>query len=542
MEQRILPDLERERFDLVVIGAGINGAGIARDAAMRGLHTLLLDKSDIASGTTSWSSRLIHGGLRYLEHGELRLVRESLRERERLLRNAPHLVQPIPMLIPIYEGNRRRPPAIRAGMTLYDILSFDKSLPRHRMWSRRAALRQAPGLNGEGLLGAALYYDAQATFPERLAVENVLSARQHGAVVRTYARVDGLTHGERRVTGVTVTDLRSGERFTVAARCVINVAGPWVDQVLTGLGDVRRLIGGAKGSHLVVSPFPGAPVSALHYEARADGRPILIIPWHGQYLIGSTDIRVDGDLEAVRTDESEVAYLLHEVNTVIPGARLLPGDVHYAYAGVRPLPYQPASSEAAISRDHAIVAHGKAYRGLLSITGGKLTTYRALAEHAVDAAFRQLGQKPPPCATDRVPLPGAAGIAIDAFRRHFAATSGLPEKTAHRMVDLYGARAEQIVALTERDPELRESLGEGTGAIAAEVVFAVQEELAQTLEDVMMRRTMLGLDPDLGVGADRAAAAVAERHLGWSEARAHAEVDAYRAHLDRFHPLIADSP
>ena len=537
MTQTLPPDLERAPFDLLVIGAGVNGAGIARDAAMRGLHTLLVDKGDIAGGTSSWSSRLIHGGLRYLEHGELHLVRESLRERERLLRNAPHLVKPLPMIIPIYAGNRRRPAVIRAGLTLYDILSFDKSLPRHRIWSKRQTLREAPGLNDEGLLGAALYYDAQATFAERLSVENAISARQHGATVLTYCRVENLIHTGDHVTGATLKGVFTGDRLQVAARCVINVAGPWVDQVLAGVKDLPRLIGGTKGSHLVVDPFHGAPDATLHTEARADGRPILIIPWNGRYLIGSTDIRYDGDLDAVRTDAGEIDYLLAELNDVIPGAHVGPADVHYAYAGVRPLPYQPAGSEAGISRAHAVIDHGPSHRGLLSITGGKLTTYRALAEHAVDAAFRQLGQKPPPCQTDRVPLPGASGIALPAFRHHVLASSGLPAATANRLLDIYGARASEVVALGERDARLLEPLCAGCNAIAAEVVFAFEEELAQTVEDVLLRRTMIGLNPDLGLGADRAVAAVAERHLGWTAVRAHTEVAAYRAHIARFKPL-----
>jgi glycerol-3-phosphate dehydrogenase len=211
-------DIERQQFDLIVIGAGVNGAAITRDAVIRGLRTLLLDKGDIASGTTSWSSRLIHGGLRYLEHGEVRLVRESLRERERLLRNAPHLVGPMPMVIPMYEGNRRSPAAIRAGMLAYDVLSLDKSLPRHRIWSRREALRRVPGLNPRGLRGAALYYDGQATFAERLAVENVVSAAEHGATVATYCRVDRLVHEGNRVRGVVATDVLGGGDFPTSTR------------------------------------------------------------------------------------------------------------------------------------------------------------------------------------------------------------------------------------------------------------------------------------------------------------------------------------
>jgi len=265
-------DLAREPFDLIVVGAGINGAGIARDAALRGLRTLLLDKGDVGGGTTSWSTRLVHGGLRYLEHREVGLVRESLRERERLLRLAPHLVKPLSLLIPIYRGDKRGPWLIRLGMVAYDSLSFDKSLKRHRMLGRAKALRRAPGLDPTNLLGAAVYYDAQVTFAERLAVENALDARDHGATLLTHARVDRLLVEAGAVRGVAVTDLLDGGGSGDArAPVVVNVAGPWVDRVLAGDGsgsDAPRMIGGTKGSHVVVGPFPGAPEDALYVEAR----------------------------------------------------------------------------------------------------------------------------------------------------------------------------------------------------------------------------------------------------------------------------------
>ena len=255
----------KRQFDLIVIGAGINGAGIARDAAMRGLKVLLLDKGDIGGGTSSWSTRLIHGGLRYLEHGEFGLVRESLRERACLMNIAPHLVRPLRILVPIYKHARRGVWTIRAGMIAYDALSFDKSLPRHRMLSRHETLRRAPGLNSEGLLGAAVYFDAQVEFAERLVLENALSAVAHGAVVITYARVDKLNveAGEVRSVEFTRAPRDSGptvreraERQSATARVVINAAGPWVDQVLAeSAGNSPRLIGGTKGSHLIVAPF-----------------------------------------------------------------------------------------------------------------------------------------------------------------------------------------------------------------------------------------------------------------------------------------------
>ncbi|MCC6315744.1 MAG: FAD-dependent oxidoreductase, partial [Thermomicrobiales bacterium] len=341
------------------------------------------------------------------------------------------------------------------------------------------------------------------------------------------------------VSGVVAADERSGETFRVAARAVVNVAGPWVDEVLTGAaGDFRRLIGGTKGSHLVVDPFPGAPAQALYFEAKADHRPVLIIPWNGRYLIGSTDIRYDGDPDAARVDDAEIAYLLGETNSLIPAADLTAADVRYAYAGVRPLPWRPAGVEGNISRDHAVVRHGAPFRGLFSITGGKLTTYRALAEHAVNDVFRALGRRPGRCPTARVPLPGAAGIVLEPFKTRFVADSGLPERTAERLVDIYGRRAVEVPALAGRDPYLREPFAPNVGAIRAEIVFAFQQEFAATLEDVLLRRTMVGLEPDLGLSAVEAAAETARYCLGWSAGAAAAAVARYHTSVQRFRPEI----
>ncbi|MCA1607260.1 MAG: glycerol-3-phosphate dehydrogenase/oxidase, partial [Acidobacteria bacterium] len=362
-------------FDVIIIGAGINGAGIARDAAMRGLQVLVLDKGDIGGGTTSWSTRLIHGGLRYLEHAELGLVRESLRERETLFRIAPHLVKPLPILLPLYEQAVRGPLTIRAGMIAYDILSLDKSLPRHRMLTSDEALAQARGLNRKGLRGAAIYYDAQVEFAERLVVENVLSAKEHGATVITYARVQKLT-GQFTDAGrvVEFIDTRTGAAFAACGRIIVNAAGPWVDEVLTSIErPSKRLIGGTKGSHIIVNSFAGAPSTALYVEAESDKRPFFIIPWDDKYLIGTTDIRFTGDLDQVEIEDDEIDYLLRETNRVIPPARLTRDAVLYTYAGVRPLPYTENKKEEGITRRH-FIRESRDQEGLLSIVGGKLTT------------------------------------------------------------------------------------------------------------------------------------------------------------------------
>lgn len=530
---------DRSSFDLIVIGAGINGAGIARDAVLRGLRVLLLDKGDVASGTTSWATRLIHGGLRYLEHGEIGLVRESLQERERLLKIAPHLVRPLPLLIPIYRGDKRGPLTILAGMMAYDALSLGKSLPRHQMLDRHAALQRAPGLSPDQLRGAALYFDGQAEYPERLALENALDARDHGADVRTYHQVDVIAVEAGRVAGIEGHDVLTGQRFRAGAPVIANVAGPWVDEVLAGVTKTaaRRRIGGTKGSHIVVAPFPGAPSDGLYAEAWRDRRPFFILPWNDRYLIGTTDLRFAGDLDRVTAEDWEIDWLLGETNRVIPEADLARSDVLYSYAGVRPLPYAPGAAEGNVTRRHAIVDHGAedGPQGLLSVVGGKLTTYRELAEQVVDLVQRRLGRVERSW-TAAIPLPGGrTRLPWSEFQAAFLRDAGLPETSARHLLRVYGTRAP---ALLERatTPELRAVIDPASGAIAAEVPWAFEEEGARTLADLLARRSMIGLGSHAGIGADCAAASVAGDLLDWDSVRAESEVAAYRRWVSRYRP------
>src|SRR6266516_2439121 len=533
MSERFSSALSETIFDLIIIGAGINGAGIARDAAMRGLKVLLLDKGDIGGGTSSWSTRLIHGGLRYLEHGEFSLVRESLRERETLLRIAPHLVRPLPILIPIYKDARRGPWTIRAGMIAYDLLSFNKTLPRHQMLSRAQALNRAPGLNSEDLVGAALYYDAQVEFAKRLVLENVLSAVEHSALVVTQARVDKVIVENGAARGVEFLNELSGERQSARARIVINAAGPWVDQVLGQAGaNSARLIGGTKGSHLIVAEFPGAPSGALYTEAQADSRPFFIIPWNGNYLIGTTDIRYEGDLDHVQIEGQEIDYLLRETNRLIPQANLTRDHILYTYSGVRPLPFTDDRDERSITRRHFIREHPHLH-GLLSIVVGKLTTYRSLAEQAVDLILRKLGRTARVCTTDKVPLPGAVTPDFTSFREEFKASSGLPARTSDRLLRIYGTRAREVLKLAVKDPSLADTFNQDADAIAAEVVFSFTHEMAETLSDYLLRRTMVGLNSACGLDAVDAAAKIAQESLGWTEDRVQQEKADYRTYVAR---------
>jgi glycerol-3-phosphate dehydrogenase len=547
MARQIPEDIREYPFDLIVVGAGINGAGIARDAAMRGLRVLLLDKGDISSGTTQWSTRLIHGGLRYLEYYEVHLVRESLSEREKLLRIAPHLVRPLPFVVPIYERSERGPSQIRLGMLAYDTLSAGKSMPRHEMLSREDVLERVPGLNPEGLLAAALYYDAQTEYAERLAVENAVSARDHGALVLNYARVDRLVVEGGNVTGVEFTDVLTGERYAARAPVTINVAGPWVDEVLREMNGSsspgKRFIGGTKGSHIVVDPFPGAPETALYVEARKDMRPYFIVPWNGRYLIGTTDIRYEGDLDLVEAGEEEIDYLIEETNHVIPDANLTREKVLFTYSGVRPLPYQPEGAEGSVTRSHIVHDHAKdapGVGGLISIIGGKLTTYRNLSRQTVDKVYKKMGLRATRSRTGEVPLPGGATSDYQVFSAEFKATSGLADELAERLLRLYGARAPEVLEEAGGDPSLLMPLASPatveTGLLGAEVLFAFRREMAQKLSDVLLRRAMVGMGPNVGLDTDRAAAGIAVKYLGWDESRAEREVEEYREYVRRYKP------
>jgi glycerol-3-phosphate dehydrogenase len=533
----IPPFINTLPFDLIVIGAGINGAATARDAAMRGLKVLLLDKGDIGSGTSAYSSRLIHGGLRYLEHAEIDLVRESLRERERLFRNAPHLVKPLSFVIPLYDRNKRPPWMIKAGMIGYDILSFDKSVSNHQMLSRDQTLRRLAGLNPEGLKGAAQYYDGQVELAERLCVENALSAQAHGAMVLTYTQVKKFILKNNAVQGVEFIDLFDGNQYRACAPVTLNIAGPWVDEVLQGTGrKIKQYIGGTKGSHLIVDYFPGAPQEAIYLEAYQDGRPIFIIPWEGCYLIGSTDIRYEGSLDDVKADGEEIDYLLKEINLIIPGAGLTRAAVLYSYSGIRPLPYQESGPTGSITRHHLIKDHAPEFDGLFSIIGGKLTTYRALAEQTMDKVFKKLDKKSPQCSTKNVALPGANTLNFELFSEWFKQNSGLSRPVSERLLHVYGTRSTMIAEMAACKAELKENFCPETGAIKAEVLFAFQNEMACTLADVLLRRTMVGLNPKMGLGADENAATVAQQHLGWNDQRTADEITAYRNYIKRFLP------
>ncbi|HVK02385.1 MAG TPA: glycerol-3-phosphate dehydrogenase/oxidase [Armatimonadaceae bacterium] len=483
------------RYDLLVIGGGINGLGVASDAAARGLSVLIVEKNDWGGGTTSASSRLIHGGLRYLQYGEIDLVRESLRERGILARQRPHLIHPISLLIPTYRSAPLPKWMVGTGLLMYDVLARDPMFPRPAVLGLTRTIEREPYLNRDGLTGGFTYPDAQIEFPERICVEMVQETVAAGGVARNHTRVTGLREENGRVVGATLLDELTGETEEVEAAQTINAGGPWVDVVNRSLKrPIPKMIGGTWGTHLVLPARPGGgPRGSLYANARKDGRPFFILPWDERLLVGTTDVKFEGQSpDELKVQDWEIQYLLDETNTLFPGAAYAPSDIEVTTIGIRPLPASGEKSAGAITRRHFLVDHGEKHgvAGIASIVGGKLTTYRSLAEEVVDWTLRTLGRPPVPSSTGVVgevtPLPDQ----VAAVRAEMQ-TLGLDPAHAARLVALYGPVARDVLKRVARDPSLGRPLGPNTPHLEAQVAHAASVEFARTVEDVVHRRLML---------------------------------------------------
>jgi glycerol-3-phosphate dehydrogenase len=524
-------------YDLIVIGAGINGLGILRDAAERGLRVAMVEQEDFCYGVSAWSGRLVHGGLRYLEHADIPLVRESLRERELLFKVAPHLVKPVRLIMPFYSRNKRPSWMIRLGMIAYDILSFDKTVKSHRVLDKQAVKKRFKGMATDGLSGAALFTDGQVEYAERLCTELAVAAANAGAEIFIHTKVNSIVQENGRVVGVSTVN-SNGEKSVLRAELTINAAGPWVDYVLRGeekssTVESKRLIGGSKGSHIIVDPFKGAPTDVVYYESQSDGRLVLVIPWMDRYLIGTTDHLFEQEPDEARCDQDEISYLLNEVNTLIPDAKLTRKHVLYTYSGVRPLPYTPGVSEWKIPRSHIVLDHAKTgYPGLHSIIGGKLTTYRQLAEDSVDLAVKQLGRGLKKPVSKHSKFPGAQTDNFEKFEKKFNRDKVVKSDSAARLLKLYGTRAEEILNLVRNDKKLAERFDPKSPAVAAELIYSVDNEYAQTLADVFARRNLLAFEPGHGLKGAERAAEILGKHLGWNAAKRKAELAGYDKWLD----------
>ncbi len=522
-----LAELAQQKFDVVVIGGGINGAGIARETALHGYRTLLVERNDFGSGTTSRATRLIHGGLRYLEHGEFGLVYESLGERETLVRDVPHLVRPLRLLVPVYRGDRRPPWMVRLGLAMYDAFSLRKSLPRHRAVTRAALDGYEPNLNRDGLRAAYTFYDAQVEFPERLVAESVREFTDAGGAAMNHVACTGLVSPGHVLHALVLRDECTGETAEIETAVAVNAAGPWVDEVLAGSDAERhdRLIGGTKGSHLVAD-WPGAPRHAVFATAREDGRPFFILPWYRYTLVGTTDLRYDGSPSAAQCTPDELRYLLDEANHLFPSTPLRSDDVLYTYCGIRPLPYTERGDESTISRSHFIIDHVKrgGPSGLLSIVGGKLTTYRSLARLALPAIARHVRPSSAPSS-----IPASGGVPPSRLGKGAGGLGSVPPPTDP--LALYGPRAAEVRALIDTDPSLGDRICEHNSELLAQVAYAVEREHAVTLADVLLRRLPVGWSKCHALdGAERAARMMAPR-LNWDDAQLTRELAAYEAEL-----------
>jgi glycerol-3-phosphate dehydrogenase len=523
--RRNFDEIAPETFDLIVVGGGIIGAGIARDAALRGIRTLLLEKDDFGCGTTSRSSRLIHGGLRYLRRLELGLVRQDLRERDILLDIAPHLVHLLPFVIPVSRRGCVQRLALPLGLLAYDLLYPGKSLPSHKRLSRRETQDLEPNLHIDGLVGSYLYYDCQAPFVERLCLENVLAAADNGAVVLNHAKGTGFVRSGSAVSGVQVQDMMSGEPYQVRGRMVVNASGHWVDSVREMLGGRRKpMVRRTKGIHLLT---PRLSQNAVVLFALSDQRLFFVIPWEGYSLIGTTDTDYQGSLEAVEADAEDVAYMLTGVQRVFPAVQS--ADIHYATAGLRSLAGSTGAKTSNVSRDHKLVDHDTTdgIGGLISVLGGKITAYRAVAEQAVDLVCRKLRCQAR-CLTAEAPLPGAPAVPEQELHR-VAETAGLPVGTVTHLAALYGSRYPQVLELASHDSGGKKTICDHYGDILAQVRHAVEEEGALTVADFLLRRSAIGLTACQGLDAVDSVASEMGRLLGWSTDQQQAQVEAYQA-------------
>jgi len=525
-------------YDVVIIGGGMAGAGAARDLALRGVSVALLEKGDFASATTSVSSKLIHGGLRYLELFDFALVRESLTERERLQRLAPHLVKPLPFLVPIYRDSSRSLIKIRLGLRLYDWLTPGRDRERYRVLRPVDALSLEPAIRPEDLRGAGYYFDDLLVFPERLCLENVLSACRHGAHAFNYAQVEEVTRGRHgEIGGVRARDLVTGRVATLGARIVVNATGPWVDDVRASASVADRgprILRRTKGIHCLLPRLTEHAV----YHSTSDERMIFVIPWREFSLVGTTDTDFEGNLDRVHATRDEVTYLLEEVRRALPDPRLTAREVVYTYAGVRPLSWEEGARESDVSRVHKIVdeADGR----FLSITGTKLTCFRSLAEELGDRVTRRLGRRAP-SGTRELTLDGADEEA-DRVEAHAwmdvsveTGSSGLARATLEALVATYGRAWPRLVELAGKVPGGNDRLCPHNPDVVAQLHHAVHEELTVSLQDFLLRRTGIGTSRCQGQDC---AEAIGERMAalcGWSTRRLSAELDAVDAHVARSH-------
>jgi glycerol-3-phosphate dehydrogenase len=519
--------LGAETFDLVVIGGGVVGAGTALDAATRGLRVALVEARDLASGTSSRSSKLFHGGLRYLEQLEFGLVREALRERELMLtRIAPHLVKPVSFLYPLTHRVWERP-YTAAGLFLYDTMGGARSVPGQKHLTRAGALRMVPALKRDALIGGIRYYDSQAD-DARHTMTVARTAAHYGAVVRTSTQVVEFLREADRVSGVRVRDVEDGREAEVHANAVINCTGVWTDELQRLSGSRGRFrVQASKGVHIVVPRDRIVSESGL--ILRTEKSVLFVIPWRNHWIVGTTDTEWNLDLAHPAATKHDIDYLLEHVNSVL-ATPLTHDDIEGVYAGLRPLLAGESEETSKLSREHAVA---RVAPGLVAIAGGKYTTYRVMAADAVDAAAVDLPGRLQPSITDKVPLLGADGYhALVNQADHLAAEHGLHPYRVRHLLDRYGSLVHEVLALAEGRPELLKPIERAPDYLGVEAVYAASHEGALHLEDVLARRTRISIEyPHRGVDCAEQVARMVAGTLGWSEETIAHEVEVYNARV-----------
>ena len=520
--------LDGAELDVLVVGGGVTGAGVALDAATRGLRVALAEARDFASGTSSRSSKLFHGGLRYLEQFNFGLVREALKERELMLtRLAPHLVKPVPFLYPLTHHLWERP-YVEAGMLLYDTMAGNRSVPRHRQYTRTGARKLFPALRPDALTGAIRYYDAQAD-DARHTLTTARTAAAYGATVLNSAEVVEFVHAGERVVGAKIRDVETDQQIQVSTNAVINCTGVWTDDIQSLAGGRGRFhVRASKGVHIVVAR--DRINSEVGLILRTEKSVLFVIPWGTHWIIGTTD--TDWSLDKVHpaASKSDIDYILDNVNRVL-NVPLTHDDIQGVYAGLRPLLAGESEDTSQLSREHAVA---RPQPGLISIAGGKYTTYRVMAADAVDASIIDIGRPVPRSVTEHTPLLGAEGyLALTNQIVTLAQEHHLPVWKMRHLLNRYGSMAEQALSPAKDDPSLLEPIPGAEEYLLAEIHYAVTHEGALHLDDLLARRTRISIEtPHRGTESAEAVAGVAAPLLGWDESRTKAEVDAYHARVE----------
>ncbi len=513
--------LDGSHYQVVVIGGGINGVAIARECARSGRRTLLVEQQDFASGTTSRSTRIIHGGLRYLEHGEIGLVRESLRERAKLLRERPHLVHPMHFLLALNEKSRRSALTVRTGLWLYRRFGSSTLADNSAELDQKRLERS---LDSGHRWSVFSYEDAQCEFPERLVAEWAVEAAQSGATVRNHTQVLAIDVMHGRAKGVLLRDQLTGRDEKVEATWIINASGPWVDRLCQRSSiRSRRLVGGVRGSHIVVPHFAGAPSGAVYAEA-TDGRPFFVIPWNEQILVGTTEVPDADDPAKVQPATEEVDYLIRSLKKLFPQARVSAQDIVYSFAGIRPLPVQTSKDPGSITRKHVLYDHSAdGIQRLISVVGGKLTT---AAELARECALK-VGANPRKKASFGVTSGESLDPLLDRWVIEIAEAGSISESSARSIVEWHGKRSLDIARMALSSADLRAPLCPHTEHIVAEAVDAVANEFAASLGDILLRRVPVAWGACWSASCSRQAASRIGAVLNWSDEQVAAELESF---------------